>query len=364
MIDGITYKKAVKGTRTKAQAVRAETQAKEDVYDGKYCKADISPKLADFTKEVYLPWSQKHKRSAYDDELITENIIIPYFGAKRLSEITPKLVRQFQRARLDAPARKGKEKTAPRQPATVNREMSVLSRIFSLAVEEELISDNPCLKVKQLALENEVINYLTQEEEARLLLHCVGDREHLRAIVLVDIHTGLRRRELFTLCKYQIDFNLNRIVVGRRVRGQETALTKTGKGRVIPMDSVVREELLNLMVGIGDLEYVFRYPATGQPIKSVKQAFAKACEKAKITGLRFHDLRHTFGTRLAEAGESVHRIAELMGHSNVQMTMRYVHAVAAGKHAAVERLVGYRENICTKFVSEAEEQALGPALSA
>ena len=96
----------------------------------------------------------------------------------------------------------------------------------------------------------------------------------------------------------------------------------------------------------------------------MKRAFAKACEKAKIAGIRFHDLRHTFGTRLAEASESVHRIAELMGHSNIQMTMRYVHAVAAGKHEAVERLVGYREKICAKFVPEAEEQATRPALSA
>jgi len=123
------------------------------------------------------------------------------------------------------------------------------------------------------------------------------------------------------------------------------------------MNSVVRAELLKLAEGRGDLEYIFTYPETGKPIKSVKRSFAKACERAKIVGLRFYDLRHTFGTRLAEAGESIHRIAELMDHTDIQMTMRYVHAVAAGKHAAVERLVGYRENICPKIVPKAKEQA-------
>ena len=76
--------------------------------------------------------------------------------------------------------------------------------------------------------------------------------------------------------------------------------------------------------------------------------FKKACELAGIYGFRFHDLRHTFGTRLAEAGESLHRIAELMGHSNIQMTMQYAHAVASGKHEAVERLVNYKEKVCPK----------------
>ena len=177
-----------------------------------------------------------------------------------------------------------------------------------------------------------------------------GVRAYLRPILLVDINTGLRRGELFSLRKYQLDFNLGCILVGKRVRQQTASRTKTGKGRVVPMNSVVREELLKLTEGKGDLEYIFINPETGKPFRDVKNAFKKACGLAGIDGLRFHDLRHTFGTRLAEAGESLHRIAELMGHSNIQMTMRYAHALAGGKHAAVERLVGYQETDCPKIV--------------
>lgn len=144
---------------------------------------------------------------------------------------------------------------------------------------------------------------------------------------------------------------------------QETTKTKTGNGRIIPMNSIVREELLELAQGKGDLEYFFTYPATGQRIKSVKRSFAKACKKAKLEGFRFYDLRHTFGTRLAEAGESLHRIAELMGHSNIQMMMRYAHAVASGKHAAVERLASYGENPGHKSVTKAKEPPTLTALS-
>lgn len=357
VIDGITYWKTVKEARTTAQAKRAETKAREAVYNGKYRTFDNTPKMADFIAQVYLPWSRKHKRSAYDDELIARLVIIPRFGNRRLGEITPKMVRKFQQARLDTPAKKGKEKTGPRQPATVNRELSLLSRVFSLAIEEELLEDNPCRKVKLLELDNEAINYFTKSEEERLLRQCIGERGHLRAVVLVAINTGMRPKELFGLRKHQVDFTYDRITLGRKIKGQETVRTKTGRGRVIPMNSTVREELLKLAQGKGDLEYLFTYPETGQPLNSVKRSFAKACELARLEGFRFYDLRHTFGTRLAEGGESLHRIAELMGHTDIQMTMRYVHAVAAGKHAAVERLVGYSERDRCRIVAEAKEQA-------
>ena len=295
--------------------------------------------------------------------MITGLAIIPHFRGQRLGEITPKLVRKFQQARLDTPSKKGKEETAPRQPATVNRELSVLSRVFSLAVEEELIEDNPCRKVKGLELDNEVIHYFTKEEEGRLLGQCVNERGHLRPIVIVGVNTGLRPGELFTLRNYQLDYTLNRMIIGKKVGKRDSARTKTGKGRIVPMNSVVREELSKLSAGGGDLDYVFVYPGTGARIRSVKRSFAKACEKAGLVGFRFYDLRHTFGTRLAEAGESLHRIAELMGHTDIQMTMRYVHAAAAGKHAAVERLVGYREGGSTEFLPKAEEPPRRTALS-
>lgn len=365
MIRRVRYKAAIPEARTQTEAEAIEVQMKRDVYEGRYgAEKPITPLLKDFVKDVYLPWARANKRSAHDDELISE-VICSFFAGERIGEITPKRARMFQTERRNTPTKYDTEDhPRPRQPATVNREFSVLSSLFRLAVEDELIEENPCHKVKALELDNEIVSYLSQEEEERLLLHCEGARVHLRSIVLVDIHTGLRRGELFSLRKYQLDFNHNRITIGKRVRGQESAKTKTGKGRVVPMNSIVREELLKLTEGKGDLEYVFKNPKTNQPLKDVRTAFKRACELAGIKGLRFHDLRHTFGTRLAEAGESLHRIMELMGHSSIQMTTRYAHAVASGKHAAVERLTSYQEKDCPNFVPNEERQAMRPAVSA
>jgi integrase len=80
----------------------------------------------------------------------------------------------------------------------------------------------------------------------------------------------------------------------------------------------------------------FVNPKTGQPYRCIKRAFKKACELAKIDDLHWHDLRHTFGTRLAEAGFSEATIAELMGHTDPKTTRRYTHATDRAKHAAVQ----------------------------
>lgn len=84
-------------------------------------------------------------------------------------------------------------------------------------------------------------------------------------------------------------------------------------------------------------EYVFANNEGTRPSGSgVQGAFTRALSEAKIANFRFHDLRHTFGTRLGDRGVSPFIIAALMGHSNIQMTARYVHPTEQGKRAAVE----------------------------
>ena len=77
-------------------------------------------------------------------------------------------------------------------------------------------------------------------------------------------------------------------------------------------------------------------PDTAKPYTDIKTAFGTACQLAGIENLHWHDLRHTFGTRLAEAGCSEATIADLMGHSDPQTTRRYTHATDRAKRAAVE----------------------------
>jgi integrase len=190
---------------------------------------------------------------------------------------------RFKRERRTSKTRRGKD----RAPASVNRELEVLSRIFTLAIEQDVIEANPCRKVKKLLMDNVRTRYLSVEEEEKLMLALVGRLAHLRPIIIVVIDTGLRRRELLSLEKEQVDLDV--INVKR---------TKSGKGRTVPMTPRVHETL-KILCEDGDSKYVFPNAETGKAITDVKHSFTSAVSDAGIEGFTFHDLRHTLGTRLA-----------------------------------------------------------------
>jgi integrase len=111
--------------------------------------------------------------------------------------------------------------------------------------------------------------------------------------------------------------------------------TKTDKDRVVPMNKAVREMLERQPKASG---YVFPSPKTGGRLIDIKRKFDEARRVAKITDFRFHDLRHTAATRLADAGVNVIVIAEILGHSDIRTTKRYSHVMEEAKREAVEKL--------------------------
>ena len=111
------------------------------------------------------------------------------------------------------------------------------------------------------------------------------------------------------------------------------------------MNSMVHEVLEKRLKEKGKKSYVFWNKMTRKPIQDVKKAFKTACSRAGIEDLRFHDLRHTFATRLIESGVDIVTVSELLGHSTIKMTMRYSHPTPVHKRNAVEILVkAGREN--------------------
>jgi integrase len=111
---------------------------------------------------------------------------------------------------------------------------------------------------------------------------------------------------------------------------------KTGQSYQIPMSAQVREIMLEPRRAAKGSDYVFANPHTRRPYTDLRRPFDSACREAGIKGLRWHDLRHTFGTRLAEAGHSEATIAELMGHIDPKTTRRYTHGTERAKRAVVE----------------------------
>ena len=129
------------------------------------------------------------------------------------------------------------------------------------------------------------------------------------------------------------------------------------------MEPIVREALLELGGLISDVEYVFTNPYTDTPYMDVKNSFSAACRDGGITNFTFYDLRHAFGTRLADAGVDVVKIKELIGHALIVTTMRYIHATDQGKRGAITVLSEYRQKRRHKFVTDEKRQAVQPAVS-
>jgi integrase len=112
----------------------------------------------------------------------------------------------------------------------------LLLKIFNQAIRDGLTEANPCKQVMKLREDNQRNRYLLPEEEQALLAQLVGPREHLRAIVLLAIHTGMRKDEILRLQWPEVDFLRNLIYV---------TLTKSGKNRTVPLNNVARGVLVD-----------------------------------------------------------------------------------------------------------------------
>ena len=327
MIRNVRYRGVIPEAQNKWQAEKAEARIKNEVYEGKYGKATGEIHFCDFVQKFYIPWAKANKRS-WRIDLCRLKPLLAYFGKKRLGEISPFLIEKYKSQRRSTPV-VSKKKQKPRSIGAVNRELRLLSRVFKLAIASNEIRENPCQKVGIIKGEQGRTRYLLPDEEARLMSALVGDRAHLRGMVVLVLNTGLRASEVFSLQTDHVDFHRDVMYVKR---------TKTDEDREVPLNDTSRQLLSNLATDAKQkgYKYLFTNPKTKKPYTSIKTAWHSACRQAGITDFRFHDLRHTFGTRASDAGVPLPAIRDVMGHSSTAMTERYAHATDEGKRRAVE----------------------------
>jgi integrase len=211
-----------------------------------------------------------------------------------------------------------------RRPASVNRYLAALKAAFSLAIRNKKADSNPVKDVKLEREKNERVRYLSEEEE-ECLFAILPQRYH--SLVRVAIHTGLRRTEQLSLEWGDIDFKLGQIIVRD---------SKPDKSRVVPMDQTVTEILRGLSkVRLINNPYVFPGEKTGQRLKDIPKYWEQYLKEAGIKNFRWHDLRHTFASRLVMAGVNLYTVSQLLGHHDIKMTMRYAHLSPGYLKAAV-----------------------------
>jgi len=212
-----------------------------------------------------------------------------------------------------------------RSIATVNRELGLLRRVLNVALASGWIHKSPFTMGKSLISvgdEKPRERILTREEEERMLAACVGPRAHLRAIIICALDTGMRRGELFKLKWADVDFD-NKLITIRAFN------TKTMRQRQIGMTERLARELAILYAQNPNPEALLF------GIGSIKGSWDKVRKQAGVSDLRFHDLRHTYATRLVSKHLPLSEVGRVLGHTQPTTTYRYTNlTVETARRAA------------------------------
>lgn len=300
--------------------------------------------FGDFIRDRYVPHIKATAKAGAATAALLEKHFAHLYD-RPLSAVDAAAWDQFKAARLKDGI----------HPATVNRDLDRLKAALSQAIAWRLLDVNPLAGVKRIkrGIESRV-RYLSEKEEKRLrealdarearrrvaresgeawraargreaLGAFKGYTDHVMPLVLLALNTGLRRGELTQLRWGDIDLKGKRLTV-------RAGYAKSGQARHIPLNS---EALAVLKT------YAKQHSGDGVlfAVQSLKKAWEGLVTAAKLEDFHFHDLRHTFASKLVMAGVDLNTVRELMGHADISMTLRYAHLAPEHKAAAVELLV-------------------------
>ncbi len=286
---------------------------KVQIAENKYLDVKKNERIpfSGMTKLYLEAYSKPNKRSWGRDELSIKHLN-SFFNNKYLHEIGPLNIEMYK-----------VERKRHVCPSTVNRELACLKHMYVKAIEWGKIDVSPASKVRLFREENQRTRYLEEEEIERLHEACSG---HLKPILITALNTGMRKGEILSLKWVDVDLR-NRVI--------SILNSKNNEKREIPVNEDLFQALLRARKN-PESSYVF-CNEDGVPYRDVKTGFKGALKRAKIS-IRFHDLRHTFASRLVMKGVDLKTVQELLGHKDVRMTLRYSHLSPDHKKAAVEKL--------------------------
>jgi integrase len=312
--------------------------------------------LGEFFTQTYEPWVLANRRSG-DMTAYTIKYNFAFLFDRPLDELT---IEELERWR-------SKKKREGLKDCSVNRRITALKAAINWAVKRSIIQDNPLTKLERLPEEDSdrKIRYLSEDERERLM-KALDDREaelrrardshidylaerglelvspiedgefadHLKPLVLVSLSTGIRRNSAMSLEWRDVDFPNKNLTV-------RAATSKSGKAYYVPLNKVAFDALSrwrdqSRRTKPNDL--VFPSPQTGKKMDNCNTSWERLLKRANIEHFRWHDMRHDFASQLVMKGADLNTVRELMGHSDMKMTLRYAHLAPESKLQAVKLL--------------------------
>ncbi len=281
--------------------------------------------------EKYLKWARKHKQpSSYKRNTVSSVPLLKRFSGKFIKRVTPLELEQYMLQRLDGDLIvEGYSKKSKLCKSTVNGEAILMKHMFKKALEWGYLRQNHLQHVRLFKQPGARIRYVTADEWQRLLSASTPEP---RDVFIFAANTGMRLGEIFNLQWADVDWQERQVIVQK---------AKNNTSRIVPLNQVVNKLLLRRKQ-IRNSGYVFP-GRTGRRRTAIRNAFVATCKRAGIANLRFHDLRHTFGTWLVNQGADIKTVQELMGHKCLQSTERYLHPNDEHKRKVIESITGMSE---------------------
>lgn len=308
-------------------ALDALSRRRMEVKDGRFIPPKKGARLT-FRELASAAMTRKKLRLAplsYETDMIRLGILLPLIGSVPADRLTPARVEET----LETLLRTGISKS------TANRYHSLMSSIYAFALKSGRLSANPLSRVKRYKENDSRIRWMRADEEVTVraaildpddqAIPLVVCQAHLAEFELA-LHTGMRRGEQFFLEWKNVDLE----------RGNLTVKGKTGRRHVKANRSAVAA-LTRLQQISGTGKYVCP-DATDEARRDTRRWLEDALKKAKVADFHWHDLRHTFASRLVMAGVDIRTVQELLGHKSIVQTMKYAHLAQDHRQAAVEKM--------------------------
>jgi integrase len=309
-MDGIRYAQST-GTGNRRQALTIEQRFQEELNLKRHQIVQPTPHIS-FGELAARFLAEGGPRPWHIDRL---KLLLPYWCEVPIGRIHKSMTDDYRRRRHAA-------KTVT--DTTINRDLEALRHILFWAVDEGLLMTNPLSRLRLTPERRKPRTVLPIDDEARLL---AAAADHLGPIIIAALDTGMRRGELLHQRWEHIDWNRSVLFVTQ-------SKTAGGEAREIPFTERVRA-LLQAHRQPQGLVFTFHE----NPIHQIKTAWKAAIRRAAIRYYRFHDLRHTFNTRLMEAGVMQEVRKALMGHSSGEdVNSIYTHVELPAKREAIRKL--------------------------
>jgi integrase len=319
-IDGVRRMRSLE-TSNRRRAEQLEQKWRDELHAERFQLPNLKPDMP--FAELWARFLAEGEAKAYHRDRAKQ--FLSFFADMPIGQITKNDIARYRKQRhADHLRRQGTDDRKPLSETTVNRDVEVIRHLFFWAADEGFILANPISRIRMARERGKRRPVISVSDELKLLAACA---EHLAPIAIAALDTGLRRGELLNQVWEDIDFD-------RKVLSVTHSKTAEGEQRIVPMTA----RLITVLDGNRKPSgIVFTYEK--EPIHRIKTAWAGAIRRAAIPRLRFHDLRHSFNSRLADLGIIADVRKALMGHSSGgDVNSIYTHIELPTLRDAIHRL--------------------------